>query len=77
MPNPTDPKEAARIAKELSYELRAAFDRVLAEHEVADWRLQSFTLVRKSAEASACPPGEEYDCRYVGASVVCKCWPLN
>jgi hypothetical protein len=75
MPNATDPKEAARVAKQLSFELRAAFDKILRDHNVPDWRLQSFTLARRTAEAAECPSGEEYDCRYVGTSVVCKCWP--
>jgi hypothetical protein len=75
MPGPTDPKEAAQIAKELSGELRAAFDRVLREHKVTDWHLQSFTLRRGVAFESECPPGEDYDCRWIGGNIVCKCFP--
>jgi len=75
MPNPTDAKQAAKVAKALSFELRAAFDKILREHNVPDWRLQSFTLARRTAETAECPPGTEYDCRDDGTAVVCKCWP--
>jgi hypothetical protein len=77
MAKPTDAAQAARIAKALSGEIRAAFDRILKEHEVPDWQLQSFSLTRRTRlEAfDGCNPGEEYDCRLVGATVVCKCFP--
>jgi hypothetical protein len=77
MAKPTEANEAARIAKALTGEFKAAFDRILIDHKVSDWQLQAFSLTRRAALESAegCNSGEEYDCRLVGTTVVCKCFP--
>jgi hypothetical protein len=75
----TGPDAAAKTAKGLSGEFKLAFDRILKDHGVPDWHLESFTLIHKTeVEATlTCPSGEEYDCRSVGGSIVCKCWPTS
>jgi hypothetical protein len=77
MANPTEPKQAAQIAKNLSGELRAAVDHVLREHGLYDWHLRRFSLTQQTTleVAAGCPDGEEYDCRLVGTEVVCQCFP--
>jgi len=76
MANSTEAAVAARVAKGLSGEFKAAFERILKEHQVPDWQLQSFTLTRRTVlESEGCPPGQEFDCRQFGTEVVCKCFP--
>jgi hypothetical protein len=76
----TGPEDAVARAREKTQELGSGFQALLEKIGIEGWRLISFRIRpepegQSLTEATACPPGTEYDCRYVDGRIECGCYP--
>ena len=70
------PKHAATNILAKHEELRDSFRKTLQQCGIDGWELTSFeSKPAEVAEATVCPQGTHWECRYIAGSIVCDCFP--